>query len=175
MRKLVHSVAMSLDGYIAGPGGEFDWIAPDPSFNFAEHHRRFDTLLMGRRTYEVMLSAGQTPKSMGMMAVVVSTTLDPGKHRDVRIVRERVAEAVTELKEESGKDIWLFGGSKLFRSMMDAGLVDVAELAVQPILLGGGLRVIPDGRRWPLRLESCEPYPNGMLLLKYSVPAADSK
>lgn len=160
---------MSLDGYIVGPAGEFDWITPDPSFDFAEKYRGFDKLLMGRRTYELMLSSGQTPKSMGMSAVVVSTTLDPAAHRDVRIVRERVAEAVAELKAEAGKDIWLFGGAMLFRSMMDAELVDAVDLAVQPILLGGGVRVIPEGQRWPLRLESCEPYANGMVMMKYGV------
>lgn len=169
MRKLVYSVAMSLDGYIAGPAGEFDWITPDPTFDFAEKYRGFDTLLMGRRTYELMLSSGQTPKSMGMSAVVVSTTLDPAAHSQVRIVRERMTQAVAELKAQPGKDIWLFGGAELFRSMIDADLVDAVELAVQPVLLGAGVRVIPKGRSWPLRLTSSEPYPNGMLLLKYAV------
>ena len=171
MRRVVYSVAMSLDGYIAGPKGEYDWIAPDPSFDFKALYRRFDTLLMGRRTYELMLTGGQSLKRMGMKAVVFSTTLDPAAHRDVRIVRGGAGEAVAELKSQPGKDIWLFGGAVLFRSLMDAGLVDAVEIAVQPMLLGGGVRVIPDGRRWPLRLESCEQYANGMLMLKYSVPS----
>ena len=76
---------------------------------------------------------------------------------------------MAELKAQAGKDIWLFGGAELFRTMMDARLVDAVELAVQPVLLGGGVRVIPQGRRWPLRLESCEPYANGMVVMKYAV------
>jgi dihydrofolate reductase len=174
MRKLVYSVAMSLDGFIAGQGGEYDWIIEEPSLDLEEQYRGFDTLLMGRRTYELMLEVGQTPKSMGMNAVVVSTTLDPALHHEVRIVSNGVADAVAKLKTEAGKDIWLFGGGMLFRAMMDAGLVDVVEFAVQPILLGSGVPVIPDGRRWPLRLEACDRYPNGTLMLRYSVPASSA-
>lgn len=175
MRRLVYSVAMSLDGFIAGPGGEYDWIVPEPTLDLAAQYSGFDTLLMGRRTYGLMLELGQTPKSMGMSGVVVSTTLDPAEHGDVRIVREGVAEAVAELKAQPGKDIWLFGGGVLFRSMMDAGLVDGVELAVQPVLLGGGVRVIPEGRRWGLRLETCNRYPGGTLMLRYSVGAAEGE
>ena len=175
MRRLVYSVAMSLDGFIAGPNGEYDWIVPEPTLDLAKHYSGFDTLLMGRRTYQLMLELGQTPKSMGMQEVVVSTTLDPAQHTDVRIVREDVEQAVAELKGQSGKDIWLFGGGALFRAMMDAGLVDAVELAVQPILLGSGVRVIPEGRRWALHLEACDRYPDGTLMLRYGVPAAPAQ
>jgi dihydrofolate reductase len=175
MRRLVYSVAMSLDGFIAGPNGEYDWIVPEPTLDLAKHYSGYDTLLMGRRTYELMLEVGQTPKSMGMKAVVVSTTLDAAQHADVRIVREHVAEVVAELKVQAGKDIWLFGGGTLFRAMMDAGLVDAVEVAVQPVLLGAGVRVIPEGRRWRLRLETCDRYPEGNLMLRYGIPAAPAE
>jgi dihydrofolate reductase len=169
MRKLVYSVAMSLDGYIAGPRGEYDWITPDPDFDFRALFSRFDTLLMGRKTYELMRGSGQSPASMGMRGVVVSSTLDGAGNRDVEVVGDRVAETVARLKSEDGKDIWLFGGGVLFRSMMDAGLVDGVELAVLPILLGTGIPVIPEGRRCHLRLEGSKALPSGTLVLKYSV------
>jgi dihydrofolate reductase len=172
MRKLVYSVAMSLDGYIAGPNGEYDWITADPNFDFKALFSRFDTLLMGRKTYDLMRSKGQTPKSMGMEAVVVSTTLRSEVHSGVQIVRSHIAAAVRELKAMPGKDVWLFGGGALFRALIDAGLVDSVELAVLPILLGAGLPVIPDGRRCPLRLEHSQSLPSGTLLLKYSIPTA---
>lgn len=174
MRKLVFSAAMSVDGFIAGPKGEYDWITPDPGFDFLGMFRRFDTILIGRRTYETMLERRQSPKSMGMKAIVVSTTLDPQQHRDVMVLSERVCEFIAELKAQTGKDIWLCGGAVLFRTLLDAGLVDSVELAVLPILLGGGLRVVPDGRRWPLQLEKSESFPNGMLVLTYSVASAAS-
>jgi dihydrofolate reductase len=173
MRKLVYSVAMSLDGYIAGPNGEYDWITPDPNIDFKALFSRFDTLLMGRKTYDLMRTGGQSAASMGMRAIVVaSTTLNPADHPEVQIVRDRIAETVADLKTQPGKDIWLFGGGILFRTMIDAGLVDSVELAVLPILLGGGLPVIPEGRRTHLLLEEAKPLPSGTLLLKYSVSAA---
>src|ERR1700678_1262399 len=136
MRQLRYSVAMSLDGFIAGPKGEYDWIAHDPAFDFGALFRQFDMLLMGRRTFALAQSQGSLLKSMKMKTVVVSTTLNAAQYKDVTILSNGVAEAVAALKAESGRDIWLFGGGVLFRSLFDAGLVDSIELAVSPILLG---------------------------------------
>jgi dihydrofolate reductase len=100
------------------------------------------------------LAQAQGPllKSMKMKTVVVSTTLNAAQHTDVSILSSGIAKAVAELKAESGKDIWLFGGGVLFRSLLEAGLVDSVEVAVSPVLLGGGVLLLPEGRRWPLRL-----------------------
>ena len=172
MRNLVYHVAMSLDGYIAGPSGEFDWITPDPSFDFKALFSRFDTLLMGRKTYDVMRTGGQSAKSMRKKVVVVSDTLNPADHPDVQILSGNIAESVARLKAQTGKDIWLFGGGVLFRAMIDAGLVDSVELAVLPVLLGSGLPVLSEGRRCRLHLEQSESLPSGTLLLRYSVITA---
>lgn len=133
MRQLRYSLAVSLDGFIAGTNGEYDWIAHDSGFDFGALFRQFDTLLMGRRTFDLAQSQGQLLKSMKMKTVVVSTTLNAAQHKDVTILSSGVGEAVAELKAQSGKDIWLFGGGVLFRSLLDAGLVDSVELAVSPI------------------------------------------
>jgi dihydrofolate reductase len=168
MRQLRYSVAMSLDGFIAGPKGEYDWIVHDPGFDFGALIGQFDTLLMGRRTFDLAQSQGSLLKSMRMKTVVVSTTLRDGQHKDVTILSSGIAEAVAALKAESGKDMWLFGGGVLFRGLLDAGLVDSVELAVSPVLLGGGVRLLPEGRRWPLRLVECEAMPkSGIVMLKY--------
>jgi dihydrofolate reductase len=176
MRQLRYSVAVSLDGFIAGTNGEYDWIAHDPGFDFGALFRQFDTLLMGRRTFDLAQSQGQLLKSMKMKTVVVSTTLNAAQHKDVTILSSGVGEAVAALKTESGKDIWLFGGGVLFRSLLDAGLVDSVELAVSPILLGGGVRLLPEGGRQSLRLIDCKTMPkSGIVMLKYatgSEPAA---
>jgi len=169
MRKLRYSVATSLDGFIAGPQGDYDWITPDPSFDFRSLFQEFDTLLVGRRTYEVMQTRGQSSKSMGMKAIVVSTTLVAEQNPDVSIIHDNIVDTVAALKAQAGKDIWLSGGAMLFRTLVDASLVDTVELAVMPVLLGSGVNVLPEGRRCLLRLEKTESFPNGMLSVKYSV------
>jgi dihydrofolate reductase len=174
MRRLRYSVAMSLDGFIAGPKGEYDWIVMDPDFDWKALYGQFDTLVMGRRTYETMRERGMAPKSMGMRAVVVSTQLIPDQQRDVTIVACNVPETVAALKAAPGKDIWLCGGGVLFRLLLDAGLVDGIDVAVVPVLLGSGVALMPEGQRCKLKLIEGKTRPSGIVLLKYDVmpPAA---
>ena len=119
MRLVHYGVATSLDGYIAGPGGEADWIRVDPEIDFAAHYARFDTLLMGRRSFEALGGKGPL-RFEGMRAYVCSTTLDPEDHPQVDIVAD-AASCVRELRAQDGKDIWTWGGGGLFRSLLDAG------------------------------------------------------
>jgi dihydrofolate reductase len=121
MRRLRYGVAVSLDGFIAGPKGEYDWIVHDPSIDFAAMFAEYDTLLMGRGTYEVASGEGKTWDRFGQRWVVVSTTLKAEDHPKVTVLSGGIAEAVAAMKAQSGpspqKDIWLFGGGVLFRSM----------------------------------------------------------
>jgi dihydrofolate reductase len=160
---------MSLDGFIAGSKGEYDWIIDDPTMDMGALFSRFDTLLMGRRTFDLARSQESLLESMRMRVVVVSSTLDPAQYKDVTIVSSGVAQAVSALKAEPGKDIWLFGGGVLFRGMLDAGLVDEVQVAVIPVLLGSGVPLIPEGRRCSLHLDESKIYPSGIVLLSYSV------
>lgn len=168
MRRLVYSVAASLDGFIAGPGGEYDWIVQDPSFDFAALWERFDTLLMGRLTYGVAIRRLDFLHSMGKRIVVVSTTLDPAQCPAVTILSANIPDAVAKLKAEPGKDIWLMGGGVLFRVLLDAGLVDSVEVALNPVLLGDGVPLNPGGSRHALHLTESKTLPSGILVLKYS-------
>jgi dihydrofolate reductase len=169
VRRLRYSVAMSLDGFIAGPSGEYDWIVMDPDFDWKALYGQFDTLIMGRRSYDVMRERGMSPKSMGMKAVVVSTTLIPGEHRDIVVVASNVPETVAALKAEVGRDIWLSGGGVLFRSLLDAGLVDGIDVTVVPVLLGSGVPLLPEGQRCKLKLIESKARPSGIVMLKYEV------
>ena len=169
MRRLRYNVAVSLDGFIARPGGEYDWIVMDPAIDFAALFAEFDTLVMGRRTFEVAQGQGGGPET-GMKTVVVSKTLRAADYPDVTIVDRNVPEAIAAMKAAPGKDIWLFGGGELFRSLLDAGLVDTVELAVMPVLLGQGIPVLPAGKPAPaLRLVSSKALPSGILMLSYAL------
>jgi dihydrofolate reductase len=167
-RRVRYSVAMSLDGFIAGPNGEFDWIIMDPSLDFEALFRQFDTLLMGRRTFEPMQKdRGDT--MAGMKTIVFSRTLRQSDYPKV-VVTSEVAETISALKKRPGKDIWLFGGGSLFRSVLDAGLVDTVEVAVIPVLLSEGVPLLPAGARSPaLKLIEAKPLPTGIVLLSYAV------
>ncbi|MGQ0703702.1 MAG: dihydrofolate reductase family protein, partial [Gemmatimonadales bacterium] len=138
MRRVLYSAAMSLDGMIAGPQGEFDWIPMDPAMDWNAFMARFDTVLLGRKTYEVAMAQGGGPDT-GMRSFVFSRTLKPADHPKVTIVSKDPATLVRRLKQEPGKDIWLMGGGVLFQSLLQAGVVDAVEVGLVPILLGEGL------------------------------------
>lgn len=167
MKRIRYLVAASLDGYIAGPTGEFDWIVQDPEIDFAAMFAQFDTFLMGRKTFEAMTGG---PKLNGKV-VVFSRTLRPEDHPEVTIVAGNERETVEALRGEPGKDIWLFGGGELFRGLLDAGLVDTVEVAIIPILLGGGIPLLPPpASQTRLRLTGRRVYEgSGIVSLQYEV------
>jgi dihydrofolate reductase len=170
-RRLRYHVAVSLDGFIAGPNGEYDWIVTDPAIDFAALYKEFDTAVMGRKTYEVVTAQGGHGEIPGLDVVVFSQTLPAATHRGVRIVNDDPRDVVADLKAKPGRDIWLFGGGLLFRSLLEAGLVDTVEVAVVPVLLGDGIPLLPPGGATRLALSDQKTLPlSGIVALSYSVP-----
>lgn len=167
MRLIRYAVVMSLDGYIAGPNGEYDWIPTDPDIDLAALMARFDTFLMGRKTYEA--SAGGPPFHGEVW--VFSRTLRPEDHPEVTVVNERLRERLRELRSRPGKEIALFGGGALFRSLLELDEIDAMEVAVVPVLLGGGIPFLPaPAERRKLNLKDQRLYPQtGTLVLDYEV------
>jgi dihydrofolate reductase len=169
MRRIRYSVAASLDGYIASPDGGFDWIIMDPEIDFEAMYSDVGGLLMGRASYEVAVAMGGTG-GPPMPTWVYSRTLPEGEREGMTFVQDAVPH-VRELKQSDGKPLWLWGGGQLFRDIASAGLVDEVEVAIIPVLLGGGLPLLPPpGPQLKLQLESHRVYAtSGIALLRYIV------
>lgn len=171
MRPVRYNVAVSLDGYIADPEGKFDWIPMDPTIDFAALFANVDTVLLGRRSFEVVQAGAGVPWARGTRVYVFSRTLRAEEHSDATVVGEDAGRVVASLRAEQGSgDIWLFGGGELFRSLLAEEQVDRVEVTIIPILLGGGVPLLPpNSAPTDLQLLDTHVYPSGMVRLTYAV------
>src|SRR5215831_14041244 len=146
MRKIRYAVAMSLDGYIAGPNGEADWIQiPDQKAAmeyFTAFAKEFDTVVIGGRTFATMARDNPNAGYPGLKNYVFSRTLSASAYPNVTVLGDEGIGTIAALRQQEGKDIWLFGGGTLFSSFAAAGLVDTVEVAVCPVLLGDGKKLM---------------------------------
>jgi dihydrofolate reductase len=172
MRQVIYGGAMSLDGFIAGPNGEYDWIVMDPDIDFMALMGRFDTFLLGRKTFEMMRRLhSAAPPAPGIRNFVFSRTLRPVDCPTGTTLSDDAERVVAELRNTPGKDIALFGGGELFRSLLAAGLVDEVHFNVIPVLLGGGIPMLPSpANRARLELKKHRVYQKtGTVGLEYAV------
>lgn len=171
MRKIILGVAVSLDGLIEGPDGEYDWCFTDQDYGMTEFLPGIDAIFYGRKTYEMMMTyespEGEVPWK-GKKSYVFSNTLKGSK--DFELVSGDIEKKVREIKNTSGKDIWLFGGASLTTSLMNAGLVDRLWLSVHPIVLGKGKPLFSGvQKRVKTKLVESKPYNTGLISLSYDV------
>ena len=181
MRRLIYSMTVSLDGFIAGPDGAIDWSVPDEEL-FRFHTQRVKETgvqLCGRRLYETMLYWETTPQAglaeeylefaqiwKALPKVVFSRTLE-SVVGNARLARDGVGEEVARLKEQPGKDMAV-GGAGLARACMDLGLIDEWRLFVSPVLLGGGTPYVPPlGETINLELVDTQLFGAGVVYLRY--------
>jgi dihydrofolate reductase len=171
LRPVRYNVAATLDGFIAGPNGEYDWIPHDPTVDFAALFAKVDTILIGRHSWDDAMRSGQMPWGPNARVYLFSRTVDPDAHPEVTVVADDAAATVQALRSEPGDgEIWLFGGGELFRTLLAAGQVDRVEVTVVPVLLGQGVPLLPAGAaRAGLRLLGTREYPSGMVTLNYAV------
>jgi dihydrofolate reductase len=179
--KLIYSGIMSLDGYVADEGGNFDWSAPDPEVHafVNDLERPIGTYLYGRRMYEVMAywetgpAAGDPPHVRdyaeiwrSAAKIVYSSTLQEVSSARTRIERAFDPETVRELKATTVRDISI-GGAELASQAIRAGLVDEYHLFLTPVVVGGGTPYLPDGVRVTLELLDHHRFGNGVVHLHY--------
>lgn len=170
MRKIILQVAVSLDGFIEGPNGEIDWCFTDQDYGMKDFFKQIDTLFMGRKTYELMLTMGDdaTTGFPKLKQYVFSTTLN--EVQEGIIVGDDLESEVEKIRNEQGKDIWLFGGGNLTTSFMNLKLVDEVWLAVHPVILGGGKPLFDNLKeRVVLKHLDTKTYSTGLVFLKYEI------
>jgi len=169
MRKIILGVAVSLDGFIEGPNGEYDWCFTDQDYGMAEFFQRIDTVFMGRKSYELTLTMEGGGGMPSMKEYVFSNTLKKAKE-GTTILSGDIKQSIEKIKKEAGKDIWLFGGAGLTSSLMNLGLVDEISLAVHPILLGSGKPMFTGiMKRIKLNLVDTKTYSTGLVSLVYNL------
>jgi dihydrofolate reductase len=171
MRTVIYGAACSLDGFIAGPNGEIDWLqfSADVRAYMEGFWPRIDTMIMGRKTYEVSLSQGGGGMPGIKKAYVFSRTLTSVK-KSFELVTTDAAEFIRELKNQEGKDICVWGGGVFARSLLDAGVVDEIGLNIHPILLGAGIPMFgAGGTRVPLSLGENKTIAGGCILATYTM------
>ncbi|MFO7682973.1 MAG: dihydrofolate reductase family protein [Chloroflexota bacterium] len=187
MRKIIVSEFVSLDGVMQAPGGVDEdteggfvhggWTWPywhdDIGAYFTESMSQCDTLLLGRKTWQIHgvafepLPVEEDPFG-GVPKFVVSTTLESADAwRDSTLISENVVEEVRKLKDQPGKNILMDGSSVLIHTLAQHDLVDEYSLLVYPLVLGSGKRVFPDGLHMNLKLVETRPFPSGVVLMRY--------
>jgi dihydrofolate reductase len=170
MRKIIMGLAVSLDSYIEGPNGEYDWCMTDQDYGLSAFFEHVDACFYGRKSYDqVVASGGAPPGFPKFKEYVFSTTMTKAPPGTI-LVGRNVESEVRRIKDEPGKDIWLFGGASLIASLMELGVVDQLWLSVHPILLGAGKPLFQNIRgRVPLELIDSKVYSTGLVSLTYEI------
>ena len=171
MRTVTFGAACSLDGFIARADHSVDWLqwSSDIADITARYWETIDTVLMGRKTFEV----GPTKGYPNVKNYVFSRTLEANPHPNVELVRDDAAKMVGALKRAPGKGICVMGGGQLARALFDAGLIDEVGINVHPVLLRSGIPMFPESRQQlDLELVECRPIKNGCVYLMYRVKVA---
>jgi dihydrofolate reductase len=187
MRKVILSINITLDGFMAGPGGELDWHMQRWNDEMGEYAfqqlSRTDTILLGRVTYEAMANywpyAFIEPGSKkgdiefahmmnSYQKIVFSKTLSGVEWENTRVVKENIKQEIMQLKQQPGKDMIMWGGVSIVSSFMQMGLIDEYRISIAPVVLGNGMKPLINLTESPeLKLIDTTTFSNGVVLLCY--------
>jgi dihydrofolate reductase len=174
MRKVTFGGANSLDNYFARKDDAVDWLmwCDEAAKVMADYWKTIDTMLMGRKTYEVALqnTKGKSNPFRGIKSYVFSRTLMKSRNEGVEIVTGDAARFVKELKNQPGKDICVMGGGDFAKTLFEAGLIDEVGFNIHPVLLGSGIPLFHEmNHQIDLELLDCKPFKNGCVYVLYRV------
>jgi dihydrofolate reductase len=170
MRKVTFGGASSLDNFIARKDGSYDWImwSKEAGESMRDYWETIDTIVMGRRTYEIALQHGASGEHPGIKTYVFSRTLKPRSTERLMVLSDDVVDFVRRLKQEDGKDICVMGGGLLAKPLLEAGLIDEIGLNIHPVLLGSGIPLFHEmPQQIDLELVKCQQFSNGCVLVTY--------
>src|SRR4051812_8933421 len=176
-RNIIVHIAASADGYIARPDGDLDWLtsrpAPEGFYGMNAFMKTVDTMLMGRKTYEVSLRLGAKFDSTSKTIVFSRREPPADVPRGVEFVSDPIGPYVSQLRKTPGKDIWLMGGGDLIASFLDERAVDEFVISVVPVFIGDGIPLIARRHQHvPLDLKSVERFEGGLVQLHYRVQSS---
>jgi len=169
-RELILYIAASLDGYIAKPDGDIGWLsmveAPPEDYGYAEFVETVDTIIMGRKTYEKVLSFGIPWPHKGRKCYVLSKT-QTGSDENVEFFNGDATELIASIRQNPGLNIYCDGGAEVVHTLMQRDLIDRYVISIIPVLLGDGIALFKPGRSHDLTLLKSEAYPSGLVQLHY--------
>jgi dihydrofolate reductase len=166
MRKIILNLAVSLDGYIAGPNGEYDWCLTDADYGMTDFLSSVDSTLMGGNSYRLLLEYG--PPYPEFTNYVFTRTEKSSAYSNVELISDNIPAFVSKLKQTHGKKIWLFGGAEIIHILLENNLVDELMLSVHPVLLGDGLRLFGKLKeRMHFTLVDSITFPSGLVQMIY--------
>jgi dihydrofolate reductase len=176
-RKIIVSIATSVDGFIARPDDSVDWLdGAKGDYGMGDFYRSIDTILWGRKTYDVAIGfqkkgiPGSSFDPNLKNYLFTRTLLPSAASAGVAVVSEPVKAFASRLRTTEGKDIWMMGGAGLIASFLDEGEIDEFSITVVPIMIGEGIPLMaPRHRTVPLELIECNGFPDGVVKLRYSV------
>lgn len=177
MKKIILNLAVTLDGFIEGPNGEIDWCIMDDDMDFGSFIASVDTIFYGRVSYDAwgnfQPDTTTSPAEREMWQGIHSKnkfvfSRQNRKDDHATFISADIADNVAEIKQQGGKDIWLYGGASLIKTFINSGLIDIYKVSVHPVVLGAGKPLFEDLKeRIGLRLMDTQVFKSGVVQLTY--------
>jgi dihydrofolate reductase len=169
MRKIILFTAASLDGLITGKDESLDWLFEDNDYGYNEFIETVDTLLMGYKSYKIVLSFGIDFPYKDKINYVFSRNHEHNDDNPVKFIKDPVPEFLANLRKEQGKDIWLVGGGQINTILLNNDLIDEMVISVHPAILGDGIKLFKgEANRKSFKLKSAKTFKSGLVQLVYT-------